>query len=319
MDVTGIGADQAEHEPSPWPFRLGVVTTGATFFLIMAGGIVTTTGTGMAVPDWPTTFGYNMFLYPWSKMVGGVLYEHTHRLLGSLVGALTLTLAVVVWAVEGRRWVRGLAIAALAAVVVQGILGGLRVILVQDALASVHGGLAHAFFALVATMTLVTSPRWLAPCRVLSSPEAVRVRRLALYTAGGLYGQILLGTLVTHRGTRLDAHLFIAAVISVAVIILSVRIRSGRAAWPELLHPTEVLGVLWLLQLLIGAGAYIGKFHAADLPLGAFLTVAFPVTHRLVAGLMLIVALVLTLRAYRRTGWPGSVVGSRPLPGEVPV
>jgi cytochrome c oxidase assembly protein subunit 15 len=112
---------------NPWPHRLALATTVTTFLLILAGGIVTNTGTGMAVPDWPTTFGHNMFLYPWSQMVGGILYEHAHRLIGSLVGALTLTLAIFLWALEPRKWVRGLGIAALGAVVVQGVLGGLRV------------------------------------------------------------------------------------------------------------------------------------------------------------------------------------------------
>ena len=135
-----------------WPHRLAVLTTAATFLLILAGGVVTNTGTGMAVPDWPTTFGYNMFLYPWSKMVGGVLYEHTHRLLASLVGSLTLTLAVLLWAVEPRRYVLGLGIAALAAVVIQGVLGGLRVVLAENALAIVHGAFAHAFFAMLAAI-----------------------------------------------------------------------------------------------------------------------------------------------------------------------
>jgi cytochrome c oxidase assembly protein subunit 15 len=283
----------------------------------MAGGIVTTTGTGMAVPDWPTTFGYNMFVYPWSQMVGGILYEHTHRLLGSLVGALTLTLTVVLWAVERRPWLRGLGVAALVAVVIQGVLGGLRVILVQDTLAIVHGAFAHAFFALVTAVTLFTSPGWLAPCRVLSSPDALRIRRVALYTTIGLYVQILLGTLVTHRGSRLDAHLFVAALVSVAVIMLRFGIRPGRASWPELVRPSEALGALWLLQFLLGLGAYVGKFHAADIPLGAFLAVALPVGHRLVGGLMLIVALVVTLRAYRRTGWSASVAGRQPFTGQV--
>jgi len=318
MRVAGSGTNEVDAVASLWPFRIGLVTTAATFVLIMAGGIVTTTGTGMAVPDWPTTFGYNMFLYPWSKMVDGILYEHTHRLVGSLVGALTLTLTVIVWAVEGRRWVRGLGVAALAAVVIQGVLGGLRVVLVQDALAIVHGAFAHAFFALVAAVTLFTSPGWLAPRQRVSSPDAVRIRRVALYTTVGVYGQILLGTLVTHRGSRLDAHLFVAALVSVAVIILGFRVRPGRASWPELLRPTDALSALWLLQMLLGLGAYVGKFHPAGISLGPFLAVALPVSHRLVGGLMLIVATVVTLRAYRRTGWSDPVVGSQPLTGKVP-
>ncbi len=130
MHTTGCVADSAGPAGNPWPHRLAVLTAAATFLLILVGGVVTNTGTGMAVPDWPTTFGYNMFLYPWSKMVGGVLYEHTHRLLGSFVGSLTLTLVIVLWAVEPRQSVRGLGIAALALAfpVSHRLVGGLMLI-----------------------------------------------------------------------------------------------------------------------------------------------------------------------------------------------
>jgi heme a synthase len=311
--------DDARSRSTLWPHRLAVVTAAATFLLILAGGVVTNTGTGMAVPDWPTTFGYNMFLYPWSKMVGGVLYEHTHRLLGSVVGALTLTLAIVLWAVEDRRYVCGLGIAALAAVVVQGVLGGLRVVLVAEALAIVHGVFAHAFFALVASIALFTAPSWRAAVPVVRSTGACRVGRLALATTIGLYVQILLGALVTHLGVRLDAHLFGAAVVSVAVIVLGFRVMPGRAEWPELVRPAEALRALWILQLLFALGAYVARFHAADIPLGTGLALALPVGHRLTGGLMLIASVVLTLRVYRRTGWLESEAGHETLSAKAAV
>src|SRR5262250_3268809 len=89
-----------------WPHWLAVITAAATLVLIVAGGVVTNTGSALAVPDWPTTFGQNMFLFPWSRMVGGVLYEHSHRLIGSAVGLLTMILAIGLWITEPRRWVR---------------------------------------------------------------------------------------------------------------------------------------------------------------------------------------------------------------------
>jgi cytochrome c oxidase assembly protein subunit 15 len=293
------------------------VTTATTFLLILAGGIVTNTGTGMAVPDWPTTFGYNMFLYPWSKMVGGILYEHTHRLIASLVGALTLTLAIFLWALEPWPWVRGLGIAALGAVVVQGVLGGLRVVLAQGGLAIVHGGFAYAFFALIASLTLVTSPGWRAPVECVAPPGTLRLRRLAFYTTAGLYLQVLLGTLVTHLSVRLDAHIFVAALISVAVILLGFWILSRRTDWPELVRPAETLRVLWIVQLLLGLGAYLAKFQPGDIALGPGLSLALSVGHRLTGGLMLVAGVVLTLRIYRRTGWPDSVLGHESLSRKV--
>src|SRR6185436_4670006 len=106
---------------------VALATLAATAVLIVLGGLVTNTGAALAVPDWPSTFGHNMFLFPWSRMVGGVFYEHSHRLLGALVGMLTLALAAVLWPRGGR--LRALGIVAVVAVIAQGVVGGLRVVL----------------------------------------------------------------------------------------------------------------------------------------------------------------------------------------------
>src|SRR5262247_4893012 len=113
----GAGPVQSRADMSVWPHRLAVVLACATFPLLFIGGLVTSKGAGLAVPDWPTTFGYNMFLYPWSKMVGGIFYEHSHRLIGSVVGFLTILLAVTLWYKESRQWLLWLGIVALGAVI----------------------------------------------------------------------------------------------------------------------------------------------------------------------------------------------------------
>src|SRR3989442_9992459 len=123
--------------------RLALGTVAGTGVLIVLGGLVTNTGAALAVPDWPSTFGHNMFLFPWSRMVGGVFYEHSHRLAGALVGLLTVALAAALWREGGR--LRQLGLVAVAVVLAQGVLGGLRVVLLQDTLAIVHGSLAPAF------------------------------------------------------------------------------------------------------------------------------------------------------------------------------
>ena len=133
---------------------------GATFLLIVIGGIVTSTDSGLAVPDWPTTFGYNMFLYPLSEMVGGILYEHSHRLMGSLVGILTVGLLVFLLAKDSRKWLKWLGLIALIGVIVQGVLGGLRVTQINRNFAIVHACLAQAFFALLCGIAWFTSRDW---------------------------------------------------------------------------------------------------------------------------------------------------------------
>lgn len=122
--------------------------------------MVTSRNVGLAVPDWPTTFGYNMFLFPFSKWVGGILFEHTHRLMGSLVGFLTIILAVWLWRGDERRWVRSLGVIALLAVVLQGVLGGLRVTTMKDQIGIFHACVAQAFLGLLVFIALVTTKFW---------------------------------------------------------------------------------------------------------------------------------------------------------------
>src|SRR5580698_5905669 len=125
-----------------WLHWFAVLTAFATLVLVGVGGLVTSHGVGMSVPDWPTTYGYNMFLFPVSKWVGGIFFEHTHRLMASLVGFLTAILAIWLWIKEPRRWMRWLGIAAFFGVVLQGVLGGLRVVKLKDQI-----GIFHAAFA----------------------------------------------------------------------------------------------------------------------------------------------------------------------------
>lgn len=134
-----------------------VFTAVSAFVLLLSGGLVTSKGVGMTVPDWPNTYGYNMFLFPISRWTGGIFYEHSHRLIASAVGLLTIGLAVVLWFAEPRRWVRVLGYIAVAAVIVQGVLGGLRVVLIKDELGIFHGMLAQGFIALLVVISVATS------------------------------------------------------------------------------------------------------------------------------------------------------------------
>jgi cytochrome c oxidase assembly protein subunit 15 len=284
------------------------VTAAGTFVLILAGGLVTNTGAGLAVPDWPTTFGQNMFLYPWSGMVGGIFYEHSHRLIGSVVGLLTVLLAGALWALEPRSWLRWLGMTAVAMVIVQGVLGGLRVVLVKDTLAIIHGALAQAFFGLVASLVLVTSREWQAPEPETPWASSPGLRALSLLTAGAIYVQLVLGALLTHVGWRIEVHLLMAGLVTILVLTMAGRIWGQEADRPKLLRPALILCGLLVLQVLLGGGAYVARFTSLELPQADVLVLALPVSHRLIGGLLWVTSLVLSLRLLRMAPPPGFAV-----------
>jgi cytochrome c oxidase assembly protein subunit 15 len=180
--------------------------------------MVTSRGVGLAVPDWPTTFGYNMFLFPVSKWVGGIFFEHTHRLIASTVGLLTIILSVWIWRADERHWLHNFGFAALGAVILQGVLGGLRVTLLKDEIGIFHALLAQAFLGMLVVITLATSPLWrrlvgTARCAVRDHAEAPitnqrtlqrgaptrALARIAIGTTLVIYLQLGLGATMRHQ------------------------------------------------------------------------------------------------------------------------
>lgn len=161
---------------------------------------MTSKGVGLAVPDWPNTFGYNMFLFPVSKWVGGVLFEHTHRLIASLVGFMTIVLALWLRFSDNRSWVRNLGYLALAAVILQGVLGGLRVTLLKDEIGIFHACLAQAFLGLLVVIALVTTKFW----QSLSYEDVdlanfTTIKSVAIFTTVAIYVQLALGATMRHQ------------------------------------------------------------------------------------------------------------------------
>jgi heme a synthase len=296
-----------------WPHRLACTTAGATVGLIVAGGLVTNTGAALAVPDWPTTFGHNLFLFPWSGMVGGVLVEHGHRLLGAAIGLLTVVLALALGFGDRRRWVRGLGILAVVLVCTQGLIGGLRVVLLQDALALVHGCLAQLFFALLVGIAVVTGRGWRTPSMVGAGTH--RLARLGVLAIAVVYGQVVLGAFTTH-GTAVWWHVGGAVVttgilVALALAVLRVAREDAVLAW----WARAVKGLL-LGQLLLGVGAYTVRFTGVGVPGGQGTVVALPVLHRAVGALVLgsVVALALQLGRQRALS-----AGRRAMPQEMAV
>ena len=285
-------------------YRLALTTAWVTGLLLVIGGLVTSKGAGLAVPDWPTTFGYNMFLYPWSKMVGGIFYEHSHRLVASGVGLLTLILAVLLWFREPRKWVRWLGTIALGLVVIQGVLGGLRVVLLEQILGVIHGSMAQVFFALIVSLALFTSKEWEDRTKGIHIPEAGHLRRLCLLTTGFIYLQGMLGAVLRFTGSFLEFHVLLAFLVAVHVILVIFRVQRFGPDQRKLVGPALLLGALLILQLALGLGSYLGKFAPLGLVLTPGAVVGLTTAHMVVGALMLATSLVLTLRCYRHLALP---------------
>ncbi|HEY3204253.1 MAG TPA: COX15/CtaA family protein [Thermoanaerobaculia bacterium] len=265
------------------PVRLGlhrfaVATAAATLCLIVAGGLVTSTESGLSVPDWPTTYGQNPFTFPVAKWVGGIRFEHIHRLIASTVGLLTIVLAIWLARREPRRWVRRLGYAAVSAILAQGVLGGLTVLLLLPTAISVaHACLAQTFFCLTVTIAVVTSPRWkqrfAVPRRIPFAANGVA--RTAAATAAMLFLQLLIGAVMRHTKAGLaipDFPLALGRVIppldtfavtihfahrigavAVAVLVAACVVAAWRSNRSGLKKSSLWLAGLAILQIALGA------------------------------------------------------------------
>ena len=183
----------------PALFWFAVLNAVATFLLIGLGGLVTSHEAGMSVPDWPTSYGYNMFALPIKFWTGGAFFEHTHRLLASVVGLLTTVLAVWLWLKDSRKWLTWLGVAAFLLVIAQGILGGLRVKWQLDWLGVPHGAVAQTFLVLVAALALVTSRWWhnSAAQKQIAVPRGLRSH--VLYVTILIFIQLLIAATMRHQ------------------------------------------------------------------------------------------------------------------------
>ncbi len=304
---------------SPWPHRLAVLVACATFPLIWVGGLVTTYDAGMAVPDWPSTYGYNLFLYPWQTWISGpwdLFIEHGHRLLGSLVGLLTIALAGVVWRCDRRRWVRWYAILCVAGVTSQGLLGGVRVLWNDRVFAKIHGCTGPLFLCLAVGMVVVTSTQW----REAKPTSGRPVAPLAWLITGLVFIQIVVGAQLRHITTATTPSFFRVAVffhIGIAVGVLAqacylaVRVagRKGQSYDSVLRRLTVGLLALVFVQLGLGASSWIVKYGPPLFLRGwmvghtvaaeAFSQAMIVTGHVALGSLILVTALMVALHASR--------------------
>lgn len=296
-----------EPPPPNWTAAFCGVAATATFFLLIVGGVVTGNEAGLAVTDWPNSFGTNMFLFPLSRMTGGIYYEHAHRLFGSLVGLTTLVLAVFLQRADDRPRVRRFALLALALVIVQGVLGGLRVTgrftLSADpadtapslALAVVHGVTGQLFLAALVALAAVTTTRWRAGPPAEALPAAATDRSLTRLLAAALVVQLALGAIQRHLASGLLVH------VSFAVVVVALALAAGVRAWGvhERRPPLPGLGKLLLvsvgLQILLGIGALVVTGARANHPAPTAADVVVTTAHQTLGALLLVTAFLLAL------------------------
>src|SRR5262245_4997958 len=274
-----VAAPLSEEGDNVGLHRFALLTACSTAFLIFVGGLVTSNGAGLSVPDWPTTYGWNMFTFPYSMWVGNIYYELTHRLVASFVGLLTVVLTVWIWRKEPRRWLRYLSLAALLAVIAQGILGGITVrYLLPTPVSMAHACLAQTFFCLTIAIALFTSPQWKRGLPAVKERHSFpKLPTLCALTTGAIYLQLLAGALMRHTESGLAipdfplafggiippftsykiaihfAHRVGALLVAGMITWTFVRLRRSYVEHDLLRRPATVMFVLLWVQLALGA------------------------------------------------------------------
>ena len=273
-----------------------IFTACCTFLLIIAGALVTGNDAGLAVPDWPLSYGS---LTP--PMVGGIFYEHGHRMVASFVGFLTVILAIWLWKKDDRPFVRRLGWIALAVVVTQGVLGGITVLFFLPAPISVmHACLAQAFFCVVSSLALLTSESWkLGSISVVSDIKGVSMRQLSVWTVAAVYAQLILGAALRHSKVGLLWHVIGAFIVTFFLIWTVARVYKYYASVSSLFRPAMILAILLAAQLSLGVGSYLVRLASREDVQPGALMVAVTTAHVATGAAVLVTSLLLTLQCWR--------------------
>jgi cytochrome c oxidase assembly protein subunit 15 len=296
------------------------------FLLVIAGGLVTSNNAGLAVPDWPTSFGH-LFKIP--KMIGGVKFEHGHRMLAEFVGLLTILEAVWTWRIDQRRWMRGLTIGAVMGVVFQGVLGGLTVLnFLPPAISTAHATIGQTMFCVLAAIAVFTSRGWVEePAEKISRKDARPLLRHCWMLIGFLYLQLILGAAFRHVWTKwgpmgsnhwpvhkivhvfLYPHILNALFVSGLVLYVALRALTRHANIPHLRRPALWMLLLLMAQLLLGVSAYVVRVvQGVNEAQPTMSLVVVTVAHMGVGALILALAAILTIQGYRHTGEPATII-----------
>jgi cytochrome c oxidase assembly protein subunit 15 len=279
--------------------RFAIFTSCVTLLLIVAGALVTSNDAGLSVPDWPTSFGS---WYKMPHMVGGILYEHGHRMVAEFVGLLTIVLAIWTWRSEKRRWMRWLGLGALGTVIAQGILGGITVLFyLPPAVSSAHAALAQTFFCIAVAIAVFTGRRW-----VEEQPQVeVDVRWPSLFTLTllsifVLYAQLILGAMFRHHGLSWWPHVVHAAVVAIVLSWTAVRAISVYPHIEAVKRPAVLMLSLMVAQLCLGFLAFITRvMWGRDAAQPELPMVLSTVVHVAVGALLLATTVILAIQIWR--------------------
>lgn len=295
-DIPGPDAPKGPYRALPyWAALFGAAFTWPLLFV---GGLVTTYRVGMAVPDWPTTFGINMFLYDFLNSPWGVYLEHSHRLYGSAVGLACIFLAGWFLAFERRGWMKVLGVVALLGVIGQGVLGGVRVNWNSQQLAAVHGVTGQMFFGLMVALCVFTGKTWFSVGTPADDPG--RYRRRSVVMLALILAQIVLGAVLRHFGAWLYPHLLVAVAVWAHAAALSWRIERHRAEVPSLVASSRAMALVITLQFVLGILALVALWPIDGVPRQVTsLQAVLRTAHQANGALLLATSVVLMLRAFR--------------------
>jgi len=301
MKMAESDFSMSEQKHNPWLHAYAIFVACGTFLLIIAGALVTSNDAGLSVPDWPTSFG--TFRMP--RMVGGVLYEHGHRMIAATVGLLTVIFALWAWRSEPRRWVRWLAGAAVLTVIAQGVLGGITVLFYLPAAVSTgHAALAQTFFCIMVSLAMFTGRDWRWDEPKSDDLGAPSLRHLAVATTVAIYVQLILGAAFRHNGLGILPHIIVAALVTFLVGWMASRIFSRFSGEKRLVRAMGLLLGLAIVQVLLGIGAYMMRLASRNAPQPLPPVVNVTTAHVAVGALVLAASVILSLQIFRRVAAP---------------
>jgi cytochrome c oxidase assembly protein subunit 15 len=280
---------------TPGLHRWSVLLASCTLLLVVAGGLVTSRDAGLSVPDWPLSYGKLM-----PPMEGGILYEHGHRMVATTVGLLTIVSMVWLFRSERRRWLRWLGVIALAAVILQGVLGGLTVLLLLPWwISTAHACLAQLFFSTTVAMALFTSNWWLREPAYVDEAPGYPIRALSLAAPVCVLAQLALGAAARHKAIGSIYHISASPIVTGVILWISLRILLHYAENRELRVASISLLAITFCQVFLGIAAFMSRIAYADAVQPMPLMVAFTVLHVAVGALTMAAGVTLAILVRR--------------------